>query len=67
MRLGEEREGAVAGKLLITGAAGQLGQALVQAGHPAGLGGGGHRSPMTWTSPTPNWCRENCPGSARRW
>ena len=32
MRLGEEREGAVAGKLLITGAAGQLGQALVQAG-----------------------------------
>ena len=32
MRLGRKREGAVAGKLLITGAAGQLGQALVQAG-----------------------------------
>lgn len=32
MRLGGQGEGAVAGKLLITGAAGQLGQALVQAG-----------------------------------
>ena len=30
MRLGRKGEGAVAGKLLITGAAGQLGQALVQ-------------------------------------
>ena len=45
MRLGEGAEGAVAGKLLIAGAAGQLGQALVQAGRPAGLGGGGHRCP----------------------
>lgn len=32
MRFRQTREGAVAGKLLITGAAGQLGQALVQAG-----------------------------------
>jgi len=36
MRWGPEREGSVAGKLLITGAAGQLGQALVQAGAQQG-------------------------------
>src|SRR5665647_2815968 len=32
MRSGRQGEGAVAGKLLITGAAGQLGQALIEAG-----------------------------------
>ncbi len=67
MRLGEEGEGAVAGKLLITGAAGQLGQALVQEAARQGWEVVATDAAMTWTSPTPKRCRENCPGSARRW
>ena len=50
------RQGSGCGrKLLITGAAGQLGQALVR--RPAGRAGRWWPpTPMTWTSPTPRWC-----------